>query len=105
MKLSNIFIAIIIAIVIVLIYFFVWPGLFLVNSIQISGYWSDEIGQIFNIIPINKKKFQIISGGRKFNGIISNIRKINIENSKGDIQYGNRFITWPNGNNWSKQAY
>ena len=105
MKSSDIIIAIIIAIVIVLIYFFVWPGLYLVNSNQIAGYWSDRIGQIYKIIPINKKKFQITFNDKKFQGNISNIRKINIENSKGNIQYGNRFIEWSNGNLWTKQAY
>lgn len=104
-----ILIAVIIAIFIVLIYYFVFPGIFLVYSNNINGYWTDLLGNIYKITPTNKYTFSIIGptalGVPIYNGKIIGT----IFNNK--IQYGNKYgifkinlntIIFNDGQEWYK---
>ena len=111
-------IGIIITIIIICIYFFIWPGLYRVNAYKIEGYWSDPLNQIHKIISINKRNFKIISANNGITyGNTFSIRGIylNGENTslpglkvtpimKGTITNNNRTIQWANGYTWIKQS-
>ena len=122
---GDFIIALIIAIVIVLIYFFVFPGLYKLNTYELEGYWSDDLNRLYKLVPISNYNFNIISSDGVFNGNIFNIRSIiiytntntntntnihtntntNTNTNTGTVNYNNRFINWSNGLLWTKQSF
>lgn len=102
-------IALIIAIVIILIYFFLFPGLYKIKTYNLEGYWSDELNKLYKLIPISDRNFHIVSSDGIFNGNVFNISSIYIDfgqfDLKGNLENSNRFINWSNGNIWTKQAF
>ena len=60
MNSGDIVISLIIAIVIILIYFFVFPGLYKVNTYDLDGYWANSKGNIYKLIPTSNYYFEII---------------------------------------------
>ena len=109
MNIGDIGISIIIAIVIILIYFFIFPGLYKTTAYDLEGYWYNNIDQIYKIIPTSTWYFNLVSADGIFHGRISGIRGvyINFINTelKGIAESDNRFINWSNGMVWNKQAF
>ena len=112
MNFSDFGIAILIAFIIILIYFFLFPGLYVANAYELEGYWADNFGKIYKLVPINKRNFQIICTEGIFDGNFFSIRGISIKllhNQTGLVEYNNRFINWKSNGNveykWTKQSY
>lgn len=98
-------ISILIIMTIVLIYFFIYPGLFIIKTRDLTGYWSDKLGNIYNIKKNTLKKIIITSGDNIMNGEINGTifrGGININGINGNYSPKNRSITF-NNNIWYKQ--
>ena len=106
---GDVGIALILALVIILIYFFIFPGLYKTNAYDLEGYWSNRLGQVYKFIPSSNWNFELVSPTGIFNGHVSGIKGVYIDfiNSefKGAAASDNRFINWNDGEVWNKQAY
>jgi len=105
-----ILIGLIIVLIIVIIYFFAFPGIFLINSNIISGYWMDLLGRVYHITPTGKQSFNVKHNGINKNGIIKGTllyNTINIENKNligiYNIKMGT--IIFSDGTEWYKNSY
>jgi hypothetical protein len=107
-------ISVLIILTIVLTYFFIYPGIFIINTKDLIGYWSDKLGNIYNIKPINsnlnkfKKKIMIINGDNITKGSINGTifgGGVNINGIIGNYYAKNRSIIFNNSDNniWYKQ--
>ena len=99
-----ILIAVIIAILIILLYYFAFPGIFLVYSNNIDGYWADLLGNIYKIAPTGRYTFSIAglgaSNGRITGTIFNN--KIQCGNNYGIFKINLNTIYFNNGQEWYK---
>jgi hypothetical protein len=101
-------ISLLIILVIVLIYFFIYPGLFIINIKDIVGYWSDQLGNIYNIKSIKGrlKSFVLLHGDNIIKGTISGTifsGHIRLGPIVGLYNARNRSIIFKNGDIWYKQ--
>jgi hypothetical protein len=99
-----ILIAVIIAILIILLYYFAFPGIFIVYSNSVSGYWADLLGNIYKITPTSRTTF-LISGPSapdgKITGTIFN-NKIQCGYNYGIFKMNLNTIYFNNGQEWYK---
>jgi|UniRef100_A0A6C0I199 hypothetical protein len=102
-----ILIAVIIAILIILIYYFLFPGIFLIYSANIDGYWTDLLGNIYKLTPTSRYTFSIIglsdpsdSGGRITGTIFNN--KIQCGHNYGIFKMNLNTIIFNDGQEWYK---
>jgi hypothetical protein len=99
-------ISILIILAIVLTYFFIFPGIFMIKVKDLVGYWSDKLGNIYNIKSIDGKlKKIIITYGDSIdrgavNGTIFG-GSININGIIGHYYLKNKSIVF-NNNIWYK---
>jgi len=102
-----ILIAIIIAIIIVILYYFVFPGIFLINIYNLSGYWTDLLGNIYKITPTNRTTFTInLNEYGKINGtIFNNVVNIYNRNLTGKYSTKTNTIIFNNGEEWYKTTF
>ena len=105
-----ILIAVIIAILIILIYYFLYPGIFLIYSNNINGYWVDLIGNIYKITPTGRYTFSItgleklgipVSDG-KITGTIFNNKIQYGYNNYGNFKMNLNTIIFSDGQEWYK---
>jgi hypothetical protein len=102
-------ISILIILAIVLTYFFIYPGIFMINAKDLIGYWSDKLGNIYNIKPINSnfKKIIVINGDNITKGSINGTifgGSVNINGTIGNYYAKNRSIIFNNSDSiWYKQ--
>ena len=104
-------ISVLIILTIVITYFFIYPGIFIINTKDLVGYWTDKLGNVYNIKSMNSNKFKkiiIINGDNiikgSINGTIFN-GSININGMIGNYYAKNRSIIFNNSDNniWYKQ--
>lgn len=99
-----ILIAVIIAILIILIYYFLFPGIFLIYSNNINGYWTDLLGNIYKLTPTSRYTFSInglgVSEGRITGTIFNN--KVQCGNNYGIFKMNLNTIIFNNGQEWYK---
>jgi len=103
----KLIISIIIIIIIVSTYFFIFPGIFVIKASDLAGYWSDTLGNVYNINLINGKlkKITISHGDNTINGTINGTIfgcNVNLNNHMGKYYAKNRSIIFDD-NIWYKQ--
>ena len=102
-------IGILIIIFIVIIYFFAYPGIFLIKSNSISGYWTDLHGNIYYITPVGLYSFNIMHKDIIQKGIVQGTifnNKICISNSYcGKYNIKTNSITYNDGIEWYKAQF
>jgi len=101
-------IGIIIILVIVLLYFFVCPGIFIIKSSNLSGYWMDMQGNIYYINMTNNNSFEVthknITQKGTIRGTIFN-NSICMPEYCGSYSIKTNIITFKNGIEWYKAQY
>lgn len=99
-----ILIAIIIAIFIIIIYYFVFPGIFLVYSANVDGYWTDLLGNIYKLTPTSRSTFLISGPSAPDGGITGTIfnNKIQCGYNYGTFKMNLNTIIFNDGQEWYK---
>jgi hypothetical protein len=97
--------AVIIAMIIIVIAVFVWPGYGRITTAQLEGHWSSQnTGSIFQIKRVGRKKVDVYNNGALYaKGFLYGLRAVRIvilETGKfmtGSLEFASRQISWDKG--------
>jgi hypothetical protein len=100
-------ISVLIILTIILTYFFIYPGIFIIKTKDLIGYWSDKLGNVYKIKSENGKlkKIIITYGDNIIKGTINGTifgGSVHINGMIGNYNVKNRSIVF-NDNIWYKQ--
>lgn len=95
-----------IAVVVIIIALFVWPGFARIHPRSLAGYWSSQkTGDMYEIRPTAGKEFVLLTSSGAIPGNVRGIYKIQIATSKnaGRVGLGWRQILWDD-DTWTLQG-
>lgn len=100
----------IIALIIIMVALFAYPGYARVKGSGLEGYWAGPEGSLFEIVNTGPRTFTVRSatadGSPVTLGRVSGIRGVTLSSpaKKGNVELGGRRINWADGDSWFLQG-
>jgi hypothetical protein len=102
---SDIAVAIVVALILLIIVLGVWPGILRVRPRDLEGYWAGTDGKLRSIKALSPKTFVVAAPGDPSTpGHISGLRGVALPTARGTVDLGGRRIKWSDGQVWTLQG-
>jgi hypothetical protein len=117
---NSVTIAVVLAVVVMLLILFVWPGVVRVRAGELAGYWAARDGKMYSIIPTAEGEGFEIRGANPFSqtastglsrgrlaGRVEGVRGLRVDAAdapRGRLALGGRRIEWADGGVWTRQG-